>query len=83
MEDLEQIRIEAMQSTVRAMADIAKEGAIEVKDRIEAAKVLNKMSDDIVKHQFVDQAFQAEKTDRRKVLKKLDDLGDKLSDREP
>jgi hypothetical protein len=48
-ENLEQMRYEQTKITMESMAKIANDEKVDVKDRIEAAKVVDTMSDSIIK----------------------------------
>lgn len=75
-EGLEQFRYENTRAVMESMTKIATDEKIDIKDRMAAAKIVDGMSDSIIKAYLMStttQVLDDTSRDLRKQLKKLDD----------
>lgn len=74
LEGLEQIRADTTKQVMESMAKIATDEKVEIADRIKAAKVVDGMSDSIIKVHLMYKVTDSNDDTKKRMLKKLDDL---------
>lgn len=76
LESLENVRAEATRTTMETLSSIVKDDKVDMKDRLEAAKILDAYSDSLIKAHMMNGAVDMESKTRRQMINKLDRLTD-------
>lgn len=74
LEGLEQMRYEFLQTIIASMSKILNDEATTPEQKIEAGKLLDAMSDTIVKAHLMTQVTSAEEKTHNKMINQLDKL---------
>lgn len=78
-EGLEQFRYETTKKVMESLAEVAADPKQTMADRLEAAKIVDRMSDSIIKAYLMTAALNADESKSKGLIKQLE----KLTEREP
>lgn len=76
-EGLEQFRYENTKAVMEAMTKIATDEKATIEDRFKAAKIVDGMSDSIIKAYLMTNVVQADESKTKSMMSQLDKLTDK------